>query len=61
MLYTILGSAALLAGYASIEAIGSAIAGKGVNAAIYGAAKGSLASLKGTEVVDGIKKLTSKI
>ena len=61
MLYTILGAAAVSAGFASTEAIAGALAGKGVSAAVYGAAKGSLASLKGTEVVNGIKKLISKV
>jgi hypothetical protein len=60
MLYTILGAAAVSAGFASAEAIGSFIAGKGVSAAVYGAAKGGLAGLKGTEILDGIKKLIDK-
>jgi hypothetical protein len=61
MLYTILGAAAVSAGFASAEAIGSALAGKGVSAAIYGAAKGSLAGIKGNEIVDGVKKLLTKV
>tara|TARA_R110000868_G_scaffold45364_1_gene150502 strand:- start:462 stop:1100 length:639 start_codon:yes stop_codon:yes gene_type:complete len=61
MLYTILGAAAVSAGFASAEAIGGALVGKGVSAAVYGLAKGSLASLKGNEIVQGIKSLTSKI
>ena len=61
MLYTVLGAAAVSAGFASVEAIGGALAGKGVSAAVYGAAKGGLAHLKGTEVVDGVKKLIAKI
>jgi hypothetical protein len=61
MLYTILGAAAVSAGFASVEAISGALAGKGVSAAVYGAAKGGLAHLKGTEVVDGVKKLIAKI
>jgi len=61
MLYTILGAAAVTAGFASVEAIGGALAGKGVSAAVYGAAKGGLAHLKGSEVIDGIKKLKAKI
>ena len=61
MLYTILGAAAVSAGFASTEAIAGALAGKGVSAATYGIAKGSLAGLKGTEVIDEIKALKSKI
>ena len=61
MLYTILGAAAVSAGFASAEAIGSALAGKGVSAAIYGAVKGSLAGIKGNEIVDGVKKLLTKV
>lgn len=61
LLYVILGVAATSAGFASAEALGSAIAGKGVSAATYGVAKGSLASLKGSEVVQGIKSLASKV
>jgi hypothetical protein len=61
LLYFILGVAATQAGFASAEALGSAIAGKGISAATYGLAKGSLASLKGSEVVQGIKSLSSKI
>ena len=60
MLYTILGAAAISAGFASAEAIGGALAGKGVSAAVYGAAKGSLAGIKGNEIVDGVKKLLAK-
>lgn len=60
MLYTILGAAAVSAGFASAEAIGSALAGKGVSAAVYGTAKGSLAGIKGSEIVDGVKKLLTK-
>jgi len=61
MLYTILGAAAISAGFASAEAIGGALTGKGVSAAIYGAVKGSLAGIKGNEIVDGIKKLLAKV
>jgi hypothetical protein len=61
LLYVILGVAATSAGFASAEAIGSAIAGKGISAATYGLAKGSLAGLKGSEVIQGIKSLGSKI
>lgn len=61
LLYTILGAAAVSAGVASAEAIGGALAGKGVSAAVYGTAKGALASLKGTEIVQGVKSLTSKV
>ena len=61
LLYSILGAAAISAGFASAEAIGGALAGKGVSAAVYGLAKGSLASLKGNEIVQGIKSLTSKV
>jgi hypothetical protein len=61
LLYTILGAAAVSAGVASAEAIGGALAGKGVSAAVYGAVKGGLASLKGTEIVQGVKSLTSKV
>jgi hypothetical protein len=61
MLYTVLGAAAVSAGFASVEAIGGALAGKGVSAAVYGAAKGGLAHLKGNEIVDGVKKLLTKV
>ena len=61
LLYTVLGAAAISAGFASAEAIGSALSGKGVSAATYGAAKGSLAGLKGTEIVQGVKKLIAKV
>jgi hypothetical protein len=61
MLYTILGAAAISAGFASAEAIGGALAGKGVSAAVYGAAKGGLAGIKGSEIVDGMKKLLAKV
>jgi len=61
LLYSILGAAAVSAGLASAEAIGGALAGKGVGAAVYGVAKGSLAGLKGTEIIQGVKALTSKI
>ena len=61
LLYSILGAAAISAGFASAEAIGGALAGKGVSVAVYGLAKGSLASLKGNEIVQGIKSLTSKV
>jgi hypothetical protein len=61
LLYVILGVAATSAGFASAEAIGGAIAGKGVSAATYGLAKGSLAGLKSSEIVQGIKSLTNKI
>jgi hypothetical protein len=61
LLYTILGVAAVTAGFASVEAIKAAIAGKGVSAAIYGAAKGSLAGIKTEEIIDGIMKLASKV
>ena len=61
LLYTVLGAAAVSAGFASAEAIGAALTGKGVSAATYGAAKGSLAGLKGTEIVQGVKKLVAKV
>lgn len=61
MLYTILGAAAVSAGFASAEALGGFLAGKGVGAAIYGTAKGGLASLKGNEIIQGIKSLKTKI
>jgi len=61
LLYSILGAAAVSAGLASAEAIGGALAGKGVSAAVYGVAKGSLASLKGSEIVQGIKSITAKV
>ena len=61
LLYTVLGAAAVSAGFASAEAIGAALGGKGVSAATYGAAKGSLAGLKGTEIVQGVKKLVAKV
>jgi hypothetical protein len=61
LLYSILGVAAISAGFASAEAIGGALAGKGVTAAIYGTAKGGLAGLKSHEVIDGMNKLINKI
>jgi hypothetical protein len=61
LLYTILGVAAVTAGFASVEAIKAAIAGKGVSAAVYGAAKGSLAGIKTEEIIDGVMKLASKV
>ena len=61
LLYTILGVAAVSAGYATVEAVKSAILGKSVSAGVYGAAKGSLASIKVNEIIDGIKKLVSKV
>lgn len=61
LLYVILGVAATSAGFASAEAIGGALAGKGVGAATYGVAKGGLAGLKGNEIIDGIKKLAAKV
>jgi hypothetical protein len=57
LLYTILGAAAISAGFASAESIGGALAGKGVSAAVYGLAKGSLASLKGNEITSSISFL----
>jgi len=61
LLYTILGAAAVSAGVASAEAIGGALAGKGVSAAVYGTVKGGLAHLKGNEIVQGVKSLRSKV
>jgi len=60
LLYSILGAAAVTAGFASAEALGAALAGKGVGAATYGVAKGSLAGLKSSEIVDGVKKIVAK-
>jgi hypothetical protein len=61
LLYVILGVAATSAGFASAEAIGGAIAGKGVSVATYGLAKGSLAGLKGKEIISGIKSLSLSV
>lgn len=61
LLYSVLGMAAVSAGVASAESIGGFIAGKGVGTAIYGVAKGGLAGLKSTEIIQGIKALDAKI
>jgi len=57
VLYTVLGAAAVTAGFATSEAIASFIAGKGISTAVYGATKGGLATLKTQEIIKGIKGL----